>query len=77
MYYQLFIKKTKQQTIPSQISCDDWNEVQQEIERLNRPKYVTVEYDNQDGLYGIAVKEYDELNEVYITISKKKLEKSC
>jgi len=57
-----------------QVSCDNWNEVQEEIERLNRPQIVSLEYYNQEGLFAMSVKEYNTESQTYRTLWKKKFQ---
>ena len=70
MYYQLFIQR--QVSSPKfQISCDNWNEVQEEIIRLGNPRLVEVHYYDETGLVGVAKKMYLSLKECYKTYFKK------
>lgn len=72
MYYQVFFKKSLVSKL-SQVSCDNWEEVINELERLGRPKLVIIEHHNCSGLVGISKKFYNSVKEVYFTYKKIKI----
>tara|TARA_R110002049_G_scaffold1956_1_gene14355 strand:+ start:307 stop:531 length:225 start_codon:yes stop_codon:yes gene_type:complete len=74
MYYQVYFQREVSSKV-GQVSCDSWEEVQEEVTRLKFPKLVTVEYHNENGLFGTAKKFYNNLKEEYITFSKKQFQK--
>lgn len=69
MYYQVFYRRQIDSPV-CQVSCDTHLEVQQEIERLGRPKFVNVHYLDSEGVIGVGKKMYLELKEVYVTYKK-------
>ena len=71
MYYQLFIK-TRDTYKDSQYSCDNWEEVVEVVEK-KKPKFVRVEYYNQNGLVGVAYKYFNFLKEQFLTYKKIKV----
>ena len=69
MYYQLFIRNASFKEV--QISCDTFEEVQQEMEKRS-PKAVRVEYYNSEGHVGTAWKMRDWNTGFYNTYRKLK-----
>lgn len=68
MYFQLYItSRTTGKT--SQISCDTFEEVQNEVEKRN-PKFLRYDAFDSTGLIGTAHKYFNVLKNEYITYKK-------
>ena len=62
MYYQVYIYKPNMKQ--AQHSCDSFTEVQELLEE-KKPKFVRVEYFDQDGLVGIAKRMFSLIDQTY------------
>jgi len=69
MYYQVFFYKSNGSI--SQVSCDNFNEVQQQAERF-KTKKVVIEYYNSFGHVGTATKFKRFTTGEYFTARKEK-----
>ena len=67
-YFQVFYRNLKFQEC--QVSCDTFEEIYEEMERLNFPKFARVEYHNCQGLVGTAYKMRSFARGVYETYKK-------
>lgn len=70
MFYQLFHSATPKGK-QSQISCDSHLEIQEELRRVNLPKFIEVHYYDERGLYGISKFMFNTLKENYSRYSRK------
>ncbi len=68
MYFQVFTTN-RETSKKAQYSCDTFQEVQDLME-VKRPKFMYIEYYDQDGLVGVAYKYLHFVNDHYITYKK-------
>lgn len=73
MYFQVYFRNDLRDTF-GQVSCDTFDEITIELERLGKPRFVTVEYHNENGIFGIANKMYITTKDFYETFSKKRFQ---
>ena len=68
MYYQLFITKRESQKL-AQFSCDSMNEVIEVLQQY-KPKFIKIEYYDENGLIGTGFQYYNFMLEKYVSYKK-------